>query len=322
MSSRTALVTGAAGFVGSHLSDRLLADGWTVVAVDSFEDYYDRRFKERNLVSARAHARFELIENDILSLAESGELAALCARVDAVFHLAAQAGVRASWGKDFDIYARNNILATQVLLETCRHNGNPRVVYASSSSVYGDTAVLPMREDAACWPHSPYGVSKLAAEHLCRLYHRNFGLPTVSLRFFTVYGPRQRPDMAFHKFARTLLEGGSLDIFGDGTQTRDFTYVSDIVQGLVLALDAPSGAVFNLGGGSRVTLAEAIEALGAAAGVEAAFARGDVQPGDVKDTSAWLENSRDILHYAPEVSLADGLAAEVAWMREIMAEGL
>jgi len=315
MAPRHAIVTGAAGFIGSNLVDRLLAEEWSVTGIDCFTDYYARETKESNLALALANPRFTLVEGDLVDLADDGRLAALMADAPYVFHLAAQAGVRASWGEDFSIYTHHNVLATQKLLEVARAVGVEKVVYASSSSVYGDTDVLPMREDAACWPHSPYGVTKLAAEHLCRLYARNFGVPTVSLRFFTVYGPRQRPDMAFHKFIRAMLAGDSIEIFDDGTQTRDFTYVDDIVGGLLLALDAPDGGVFNLGGGARVTLNEALTVMADAVGARLDVTPGARQAGDVRDTSASLEKSGPVLGYAPTVGLAEGLAAEVAWLR-------
>ncbi|MBW2559300.1 MAG: NAD-dependent epimerase/dehydratase family protein [Deltaproteobacteria bacterium] len=326
MSERNAFVTGAAGFIGSHLTDRLLEDGWNVTGIDSFEDYYPRALKERNLIGALNHRAFQLIEANLLDLLDASKrdrITGSLASADAVFHLAAQAGVRASWGTAFRTYTDNNVLATQALLEECLRTEVDRVVYASSSSVYGDIDVLPMCEDAICRPHSPYGVTKLAAEHLCRLYHRNFDLSTVSLRFFTVYGPRQRPDMAFHKFMRAMLEGRPIEIYGNGTQTRDFTFVSDIVDGIIAAALAPpkdvEGEVFNLGGGSRVSLSHAVDVLAKATDTTTAAERGDVQPGDVQNTSASLDKSRKILDYSPKVSLQDGLATEAEWMKTLIA---
>ncbi|MEI6727358.1 MAG: NAD-dependent epimerase/dehydratase family protein, partial [Actinomycetes bacterium] len=248
------VVTGCAGFIGSHLTDRLLADGHTVVGIDSFEDYYPRTLKDANLEEALANPAFTMREADILD----ADLPAILDGAACVYHLAAQAGVRASWGSSFEVYTRNNVLATQRLLEACVAACVPKLVYASSSSVYGDQDELPLREDMVPHPRSPYGVTKLAGEHLCLLYCANYGLDTVALRFFTVYGPRQRPDMAFHKFIKAMLEGREIVMYGDGTQTRDFTFVGDIVEGLILAQEAPPGAVMNVGGGNRVSLAEAI----------------------------------------------------------------
>jgi len=317
----TAIVTGAAGFIGSTLTDRLLEDGWDVIGIDSFEDYYPREYKERNLASARSHPAFTLIERNLLALAADSEaFDALVGGADVVFHLAAQAGVRASWGASFSIYTDNNILATQLILESARRTGLAKLVYASSSSVYGDTDVLPMREDARCRPFSPYGVSKLAAEHLCYLYWRNFGVETVSLRFFTVYGPRQRPDMGFHKFIRAVLEERPITVYGDGEQTRDFTYVSDIVDGLVSAAGVPGGGVYNLGGGSRVSLLSVLETLQGVMGTPIRLERVGKQAGDVRDTAAELTQARSALSYAPRVGLAEGLAEEVAWLRVLAAQ--
>jgi len=315
-----ALVTGCAGFIGSHLTERLLMDGTRVTGIDSFEDYYPREMKEANLVTARDNTGFELIESNILGLAEetgSRSLDDIVESVDVVYHLAAQPGVRASWGEMFHVYADNNVLATQVLLESCKRVGIESFVYASSSSVYGDTDVLPMREDARCQPYSPYGVTKLAAEHLAGLYTRNFGLHTVSLRFFTVYGPRQRPDMAFRKFIEAALAGDTIRVFGDGGQTRDFTYVSDIVDGIMAAPNAPSGTVANLAGGSRVSLSEALEVLEEAAGVPLSIEKGETQPGDMRDTWASIDTAREHLGYEPKVGLEQGLAAEVRWCRSV-----
>jgi nucleoside-diphosphate-sugar epimerase len=321
---RRIVVTGAAGFIGSHLVDRLLADGCEVVGVDSFEDYYPRPYKEANLEGARTVDRFTLVTDNILALAsgdgaKEGEsrLAALFAGADCVVHLAAQAGVRASWGRSFRIYTDNNVLGTQLVLEACREVGVPKLVYASSSSVYGDTDRLPMHEDANCRPVSPYGVTKLAGEQLCRLYWKNHGVPTVSLRFFTVYGPRQRPDMAFHIFLRAMLDGRPLEMYGTGSQTRDFTFVSDIVNGIVLAMEGRDGAVYNLGGGSRVTLLEAIRTLESVSGLKAEVRGESVQAGDVKHTWADLSLATDELGYAPQVTLDEGLRREAEWLREL-----
>ena len=318
------VVTGAAGFIGSHLVERLLAGGHEVVGIDSFEDYYPRPLKEGNIARARVAGRFTLVEDNLLSMA--GDAAAggsrldeVLAGADCVFHLAAQAGVRASWGQSFRIYTDNNVLATQMVLEACRREGVPKVVYASSSSVYGDTDRLPMHEDANCRPVSPYGVTKLAGEQLCRLYWKNHGVPTVSLRFFTVYGPRQRPDMAFHLFLRALHEGRPLEMYGTGSQTRDFTFVDDIVEGIVRAVDGVDGAVYNLGGGSRVTLLEAIHTLESVSGLTAEVRGEGVQAGDVKHTWADLGRAREDLGYAPQVPLEEGLRREAEWYRTLRA---
>ncbi len=318
-----AVVTGCAGFIGSSLTDRLLADGWDVVGIDSFEDYYSRELKEANLADALLSPAFTLVEADLVEMAAlEGELAGsgvvplreIVASADHVYHLAAQPGVRGSWGATFETYVRNNVLATQKLLECAKEVGIASFVCASSSSVYGETAVLPMDEGAVCNPHSPYGVTKLASEHLARLYARNFGLPTVSLRFFTVYGPRQRPDMAFSKFIRAALEQRPIEVFGDGGQTRDFTFVSDIVDGIVAAPSAPAGSVLNLGGGCRVSLSEALDVLESVAGHKIEVRRSGVQAGDVTDTWAAVGRARDCIGYEPKVDLATGLAAEYRWL--------
>jgi len=316
------VVTGCAGFIGSHLCDRLLADGNEVIGIDSFEDYYPRALKQANLALALAHPEFTLVEANLLDLADAtlaettgaDTLASILAGASCVYHLAAQAGVRASWGTTFEVYTRNNVLATQRLLETCVATEIPKVVYASSSSVYGDQDVFPLVETARCLPRSPYGVTKLAAEHLCGLYHSNYGLDTVALRFFTVYGPRQRPDMAFHKFTRALLEGREIVVYGDGRQTRDFTYISDIVEGLSSARQAPAGAVMNLGGGNRVSLHDAIRVLGDVAEIEPQLSLRGTEPGDVRDTWADVRLAAELIGYSPAVSLETGLAREYEWI--------
>jgi nucleoside-diphosphate-sugar epimerase len=316
-----ALVTGCAGFVGSQLCERLLADGHEVVGIDSFEDYYPRAAKERNLAEARRSPRFRLVEANLLDLALPDARARLGAALpdlvsDAshVFHLAAQPGVRASWGATFETYSNNNVLATQLMLEAAKQAGVGAFVYASSSSVYGDTDEFPMREDARCRPYSPYGVTKLAAENLCQLYWRNFGVPTVSLRFFTVYGPRQRPDMAFHRFLAAMVDERPIEVYGDGAQTRDFTFVGDILDGITAAPSAPPGSILNLGGGSRVSLLHTLDVLGDVVGRKPVVVRGPEQAGDVRDTSASIDRARELIGYEPKVSLADGLRAEYEWL--------
>ena len=322
---RRVVVTGAAGFVGSHLVDSLLAAGDSVVGIDSFEDYYPRPFKEANIAAARDCADFELVEENLLDLSapagtSPSALDVLLADADLVVHLAAQAGVRASWGSSFRIYSDNNVLATQLVLESCRRCGVAKVVYASSSSVYGDTDELPMREHARCLPMSPYGVTKLAGEQLCRLYWKNHGVPAVSLRFFTVYGPRQRPDMAFHRFLRAMHDGEAIEMYGAGDQTRDFTFVSDIVAGILAAAErGRPGEVYNLGGGSRVTLREAIAALQQASGLPVEIRGEPVQAGDVRHTWADVSRAADDLGYAPGVTLREGLGREAEWYAQQVA---
>jgi nucleoside-diphosphate-sugar epimerase len=307
------LVTGAAGFVGSHLSERLVALGHEVVGVDRFSDYYPRHYKDANLSRLLENSQFHLKENDLASC----DLAALLDGCEIVFHQAAQAGVRASWGKTFESYVQDNVLATQRVLEACRGSQTVRkVVYASSSSVYGDTLDLPMRETSNTYPHSPYGVTKLAAEHLCELYRRNFGLPTASLRYFTVYGPRQRPDMAFHKFIEATLDGRSIPVFGDGEQTRDFTFIADIVEANVNAGLTDAQGVFNIGGGSRVTLNEVLGVMGEFAGT-VRIDRRPVEAGDVTHTWADTSAAQKAFGYAPKVSLREGLAQQVAWHKSL-----
>lgn len=315
-----ALVTGAAGFIGSTLSEALLARGDEVTGVDSFSDYYPRAIKERNLRALREDARFRLVEADLLEIAWPG----LLDGVDVVFHQAAQAGVRASWGEDFSIYTNSNILATQRLLEAVKGSPNaPRVVYASSSSVYGERVKFPMRETDTPQPVSPYGVSKLAGEHLCVLYARNFGVHTASLRYFTVYGPRQRPDMAFHKFIRAACEGRAIPVYGDGEQTRDFTFISDAVAANLAAAErGEPGGVYNIGGGSRVTVKHCLEVLARVTGLEPRVENLARQDGDVTHTGADTALALDILEWKPAVSLEEGLAREAHYVQELIAEGL
>lgn len=306
------LVTGVAGFIGSSLADLLLSEGHEVVGIDCFADYYPREIKESNLSNARSEARFSFVEDDLLT----ADLDALLAGVDWVFHQAAQAGVRASWGESFDVYVRNNISVTQRLLERARESRIEKLVYASSSSVYGDSPDLPLRESARPQPVSPYGVTKLAAEHLCYLYHVNYGVPTVSLRYFTVYGPRQRPDMAFNKFIRSALTGGEIVVHGDGEQTRDFTYISDICNANLLAAQSDAvGRVFNVGGGSRVTVNHVLDVLSGLAGERVRVRHIEDQKGDVRHTLSDASPAREALGYRTSVSVEEGLAREFEWLK-------
>jgi len=305
------LVTGAAGFIGSNAVEALLARGDRVRGVDCFLDYYPRDAKERNLRAARSRRGFEFVEADLVR----AELEPLLDGVDAVLHFAAQAGVRASWGRDFRIYADVNVLGTQRLLEACTSR-RPRFVYSSSSSIYGDAPDLPTVETTLPRPVSPYGVTKLAGEHLCRLYAQSAGVPTVSLRYFTVYGPRQRPDMAFHRFIRSHLDGRAVTVYDDGLQTRDFTYVGDAVAANLAALErgAP-GSVYNVGGGSRVSVNDVLRTIGDLTGRPVEVRREERQRGDVRDTHASTELARTELGWRPATVLRDGLAAEIEWLR-------
>ena len=311
-----ALVTGAAGFIGSTLAEQLVADGADVVGLDCFADYYPRPIKERNLAGLLKGPRFRFVESTI----QQADLASVLRDRTHVFHLAAQAGVRKSWGRDFAVYTSNNIEATQVLLEAVAHASTiERLVYASSSSVYGDLVAMPMREDALPQPLSPYGVTKLAAEQLCYLYYTNFRVPAVSLRYFTVYGPRQRPDMGFHKFLRAAIRREPVSLYGDGEQTRDFTFVHDAVGATIAAATrGVPGRVYNVGGGSRVSMNQVIEIIGRVAGRPLVVTRDDAQKGDMRHTYADTTRARQDLGFAPRVGLEEGLAAEFTWLSGVL----
>ena len=306
-----ALVTGAAGFIGSHLVERLLAEGAHVTGVDCFTDTYDPALKRANIAGALAGRRFRLLDLDLGS-ADLGVLP----EVQVVFHLAAQPGVRSSWGAEFAAYVHHNVLATQRLLERYRGSALERFVYASSSSVYGEAERYPTDEDMLPRPLSPYGVTKLAGEHLTLLYGRNFGVPVVALRYFTVYGPRQRPDMAFHRFCRALLAGEPVVVYGDGRQSRDFTFVADAVEGNLRAWrNAARQGVYNVGGGSQVELLEAIRLLERVLGVEAKLRFEPRPPGDPQRTRAETSRVRAELGFVPAVGIQEGLAAQAEWAR-------
>ena len=305
------LVTGAAGFIGSHLAERLLELGHEVVGVDGFTSHYSRERKRRNLAGIAGEEGFHLVEGDLLDL----DLDDLLRGVDGVAHLAAESGVRASWGDNFSRYLERNVAATQRLLEALSGQSVERFVFASSSSVYGSVDG-PARETASLRPASPYGLSKLAAEELVKLYARQRGVPATILRYFTVYGPRQRPDMALSRFISAALRGEPLRVFGDGSQMREMTYVSDVVDATVAALQAPPGGVYNVGGGDRATVDELVDHVRRALDVRIEIAHGPCAEGDVYSTWAGLELVERDLGYRPQVGLKRGIEAQVEWARE------
>lgn len=309
---RKVVITGVAGFIGSSIAERLLASGVAVTGVDCLTDYYPERIKLNNLAALQRYETFTFIRKPILEV----DWAPLLEGCQTIYHQAAQAGVRASWGQSFECYTTWNVLSTQHILEAMKGTG-ARMVYASSSSVYGETKLLPMKEEHAPQPMSPYGVTKLAAEHLCVLYQRNFGVPTVSLRYFTVYGPKQRPDMAFHKFIKAGLKGEAIPVYGDGEQTRDFTFVADAVDANLAAAErGVPGGVYNIGGGSRITLRELLGKLERIMGVELKIDRRERQHGDVTHTYADTTRAQQDLGFKPKVTTDEGLAAEVEWFRQ------
>ncbi len=307
-----ALLTGAAGFIGSTLAERLLADGHTVVGIDALTDYYDPALKRRNLEAVAAQG-FEFVEGDLNVV----DLAPLLDGIDVVFHLAGQPGVRASWGDTFGDYVDQNVRSTQRLLEACKVIGTGRFVYASSSSIYGDAQRYPTAEDDLPAPISPYGVTKLAGEQLVRIYAQAFGLSTVALRYFTIYGPRQRPDMAFNRFIRAALSDGTIKIFGDGEQIREFTYVGDCVEATYAgATRGESGGVYNIAGGSETTVNEVIDVIGELTGKPLRVEYLEAMKGDARRTGAITARARADLSYEPQVDLREGLARQVAHAEE------
>jgi nucleoside-diphosphate-sugar epimerase len=305
-----ALVTGAAGFIGSHLCERLVADGDEVRAIDAFTDYYPRELKAANIASLLDDERFAFVEADLADVS----LAPLIEGVDVVYHLAAQPGVRSSWGADFATYVRHNVLVTQRLLEACRDHSPGKLVFASSSSVYGDAESYPTSEMVRPQPVSPYGVTKLAAEHLCEVYRVNFGLSAASLRLFSVYGPRQRPDMAFSRLVHHAVHGGAFELYGDGEQTRDCTFVGDVVTGMRDAATSDWVGVANIGGGQQVSMNEVIARLSSISG-PIDVVRKQAVAGEVRHTSADTRVAATGFGYQPRTTLEKGLAAMVEWER-------
>lgn len=310
-----AVVTGAAGFIGSTLVERLLDDGHAVVGIDCFTDYYDPAVKRRNVELASASDRYRLLELDL----RTAELEPVLEDADVVFHQAGQPGVRLSWNHGFATYDSCNILATQRLLEASCRTGVDRVVYASSSSVYGNAASYPVTEETLPAPHSPYGVTKLAAEHLCGLYAANWGLSVVSLRYFTVYGPRQRPDMAIHRLIEAALDDRSFPLYGDGSHVRDFTFVADVVEANLLAgtADVAPGTVVNVCAGGSTSMSELIDAVGAAVGRDVRIDQQVAQAGDVLRTGGDPSTSQRLLGWTPRHDLEDGIRQQTEWHRSL-----
>jgi nucleoside-diphosphate-sugar epimerase len=310
------IVTGVAGFIGSHLAEALLNQGDKVVGIDQFNNYYDHQLKQNNIANLKQHSSFKLITADVQDL----DWQQLLQSVDVVYHQAGQAGVRASWGKEFQEYTARNINATQVILEAAKEvKSLTRIVYASSSSIYGNAITMPTPETLCPQPVSPYSITKLAGERLCWLYQQNFGVPVTALRYFTVYGPRQRPDMAFHRFFKAAINDEAITIFGDGQQTRDYTFVSDIVAANLAAAKIPAviGEVFNIGGGSRVTLNELLNIMEQV--IRKPIRRNYLEKaaGDASHTSADITKAKQILGYVPQVSLQEGLTLEWEWIQPL-----
>jgi len=307
------IVTGAAGFIGSTLSDALLAAGHQVLGIDCITPYYSPRLKRSNLSHALEHPKFELLEADL----RTAELKPVFDGIDVVFHQAAQPGVRMSWSEHFEEYSSNNVLATQRLLEAAQESQITRLVYASSSSVYGNAEHYPTVETDRPMPYNPYGVTKLAAEHLCNLYASNWSVPTISLRYFTVFGPRQRPDMAFHRLVRAALVGGRFPLYGDGRQRRDFTFVSDVVDANIRAAqaDVAPGTVLNIAGGNTIELRTAVSIVEKLTGTAMQIDQKMAEPGDVQETGGSIDRARAVLGWEPTTTVESGLAAQVAFQR-------
>ena len=306
-----ALVTGCAGFIGSHVSEALIANGWNVLGIDRLSSFYDRDTKLANLDALVASPQFSYVESDVSFM----DIANILGDVDVVFHLAAQPGVRASWGSEFAVYVEDNIRATQHLLEACRVSGVQRFVFASSSSVYGNIDTFPTREDYPTKPHSPYGVTKLAAENLAVLYANNWHIPTVALRFFTVYGPRQRPDMALARLISCCRSGEPFRLFGDGSAVRDLTYVGDVVRACLAAAesDVAPGTVLNIGGGDGHSMSDVMAIVERVVGRELNVTQLPGAPGDVPRTGADIALAGAVLGWKPEVLLANGIEHQADW---------
>jgi len=305
------LITGVSGFIGSHLAERLISEGNEIIGVDSFLDNYSRKIKENNIRELLKKKSFNFIEGNVLGL----NIGQILDQVEGVFHQSAMPGVRASWGNNFYLYVENNVTSTQVLLEACKNREIGKFIYASSSSVYGDANELPINESTPTLPISPYGVTKLAGENLANLYFKGFGIPTISLRYFTAYGPRQRPDMAFHRFITSIILGREIEIYGNGEQTRDFTFIDDVVEANLKAfLGGKVGEVYNAGGGSRVKLIQAIRIVEEISGRKAKLKYVDPQRGDVTHTYADISKSKADFGYSPRIDIYEGIRRHCEWL--------
>jgi nucleoside-diphosphate-sugar epimerase len=307
------VITGAAGFIGSHLSEHMLASGHEIVGVDAFTPFYERSLKERNLAGPLGHGAFRFVEADL----READLPELVRGADVIVHLAAQPGVRHSWGDSFDVYTGHNILATQRVLESAVIASVPRVVFASSSSIYGSAETMPTTEDVRPRPISPYGVTKLAGESLLHAYSQ-YGVSTAALRYFTVYGPRQRPDMAIRRFITSALTGEVMPLFGTGNQRRDFTYVGDIVAATARVAESDAEGAFNIGGTNPVSLNELFETIEGVVGRPVNLDRQPALAGDPPSTSSSVERAAAAFGYRPTVRLADGIAAEAEWLSGVL----
>jgi len=311
------IVTGCAGFIGSHVTEHLLSLGCKVTGIDAFTSYYSPQLKQLNIRTFSKNRRFKLIRGNLTTM----DISSILRDADYVVHEAAQPGVRMSWGSNFESYLRNNLYATQRMLEACRIHKIKKVVFASSSSVYGNTQILPTTEETRPMPVSPYGVSKLACEHLCNAYEENFGIPIVVLRYFSVYGPRQRPDMAFHKFLRSAVKGEKVVVFG-GKQKRDFTYVTDVVDGTISAMHSDiEGDVLNIGSGKPFSLLETLKTIENITERKLDIIYEPSLKDDVKHTYANITKAQKLLNYRPKVNLREGLREEYKWISALYSYG-
>ncbi len=312
---KTAIVTGVAGFIGSHLAEKLLANGFKVIGIDCFTDYYSKEIKKNNMISFQNNKNFKLIEEDLMKL----DLIPIIKECEFLFHEAAQPGVRASWGKQFDTYVKDNILVTQKILESAKEVKTlEKIVMASSSSIYGEQEGIMVEGKTIPSPISPYGVTKLASENLGLTYASNYNLPVTSLRYFTVYGPKQRPDMAFTKFIKANLSGDKISIFGDGNQIRDFTFISDIIDANLKCMESNiHGNVLNIGGGKTHSVIEILSIIEEITGLKNKLIFTLKQKGDVKRTESDITNAKKIINYFPKINVFEGLTNQINWMKKI-----
>ena len=310
---KTAIITGVAGFIGSSLAEKLLKDNFKVIGIDNFTNYYSPHIKEKNIENCLKNTNFSFIHQDLDSL----DLSTIFESAEYIFHLSAQPGVRASWGKEFTVYVKNNISVTQKILESLKNNTTlKKFIFASSSSVYGNQSSIMNEDMSLTKPVSPYGVTKLAAENLVNLYFKNYEIPTISLRYFTVYGPRQRPDMAFSRFFRSIIKDKKLTIFGNGEQARDFTYVDDVVDATINAATSDSvGEILNVGGGSIFSLTQIIEFMKEITEKELEINFEKEQKGDVKYTNADISKSKKLINYKPSRDIKYGLTQQYEYIK-------